>query len=245
MPLVGMGILAAVAVGFMPKKSPSVGMDSSGYSSSYGGGSSGSDHNSGVVEAVKIAPAVAPASTVVNTGGGSGTPNTGVNYAAWKKNADGTYTDTKGTVSTADDVKYGWQNNNPSAGVTGAVSGVSQQAFDARIAQDRSSNPLYKDVTINLGLPVLTKAPNNGVVGAVEKANTAPVLNTGNVQSKEVVGNDTVGTILDLAALGGRGNTVVSPALSIGGVFIQNIVSALTGSGIVKAPSLGVSGVIA
>ena len=166
MPVLGMGILAVVAYGLLSKKSPAAGMDSSGYSSSYGGVSSGSAP-AGVAEAVKVAPAVAPSSTVVNSGGGSGTPNTGTSYAAWKKNADGTYTDTKGTVSTADDVKHGWQSNNPSAGVAGAVSGVSQEAFDARIAQDRSSNPLYKDVPINLGLPTLTKAPNNGVVGAV------------------------------------------------------------------------------
>ena len=165
MPLLGMAALAVVAYGLLSKKSPAVGMDSSGYSSSYGGGSSGSapagSAPAGVAEAVKDASAVAPVSTVVNTGGGSGL----VDYSAWKKNADGTYTDTKGTVSTADDVKYAWQNNNVS--VASAVSGVSQEAFDFRIAQDRSSNPLYKDVPINRGLPFLTKAPNDGVVGAV------------------------------------------------------------------------------
>ena len=166
-PLVGMAALAFVAYGLLSKKeSPVAVMGSSVYPSSYDGGSSGSAP-AGVAEVVKDAPAGSPMATVVNSGGGSGTPNTGTSYAAWKKNADGTYTDTKGTVSTADDVKYGWKNNNPSAGVSGAVSGVSQQAFDARIAQDRSSNPLYKDVPINRGLPILTKAPNNGVVGAV------------------------------------------------------------------------------
>lgn len=170
MPVLGMGILAVVAYGLLSKKESSSAavMDSSVYPSSYDGGSSGSGSvGGGVADAVNVAPAVAPSSTVVNTGGGSGTSNTGTSFAAWKKNADGTYTDTKGTVSTADDVKHGWQSNNLSAGVTGAVSGASKEAFDARIVQDRSSHPLYKDVPINLGLPTLSKAPNNSVVGAV------------------------------------------------------------------------------
>jgi len=218
--------------------------------SSVSSGSSGSGSvtlpaasDTGVTAAVSKDSGSAPMATVVNTGGGSGMLNVGTSFATWKKNADGTYTDTKGTPSKADDVNYAWQKNNPSAGVVGAVSGVSKDALDARIAQDRSTT-WYADTPITSSLPTLTKA-NVDVVGSVTKSNTSPVLITGNVQSKEVGGNDVVGTILDLASLGARGNTVVSPALSIGGAAIQNIYNALTGSGVVKVPSLGVAGVIA